>query len=54
MTIQEHVLCCNYCPPFENGSIFTRKSNEFELEIMECLVLARNSPSLDKADSSLP
>ena len=44
--IQEHHLCCNYCPSFEEFSILTRESNDFKLKIMESL--------LNKADSSLP
>ena len=32
--IQEHLLCCNYSPSFENFSILNRESNDFKLKIM--------------------
>ena len=35
--IQEHLLCCNYSPSFEDFSILTRESNDFKLKIMESL-----------------
>ena len=38
-TIQEHLLCCNYCPSFEDFSILTRESNDFKLRIMESLLI---------------
>ena len=52
--IQEHLLCCNYCPSFEDFSILTRESNDFKLRIMESLLIARDKPILNKGDSSLP
>ena len=52
--IQEHLLCCNYSPSFEDFSILTRESNDFKLKIMENLLIARDKPVLNKADSSLP
>ena len=52
--IQEHLLCCNYSPSFEDFSILTRESNNFKLKIMESLPIARGKPVLNKADSSLP
>ena len=52
--IQEHLLCCNYSPSFEDFSILTRVSNDFKLKIMESLLIARNEPVLNKADPSLP
>ena len=51
--IQEH-LCCNYSPSFEDFSILTRESNDFKLNIIESLLIARDKPILNKADSSLP
>ena len=51
--IQEHLLCCNYSPSFEDFSIFTKESNDFKLKIMESLLYARHKPVLNKADSSL-
>ena len=47
-------LCCNYSPSFEEISILTRESNDFKLKIMESLLIARDKPILNKADSSLP
>ena len=52
--IQEHLLCCNYSPSFEDFSILTRESNDFKLKIMENLLIASDKPVLKKADSSLP
>ena len=52
--IQEHLLCCNYSPSFEDFSILTRESNDFKLKIMESLLTARDKPVPNKADSSLP
>ena len=50
--IQEHLLCCNYSPFFEDFSILTRESNDFKLKIMETLLTARDKPILNKADFS--
>ena len=52
--IQEHLLCCNYSPSFEDFSILTRESNYSKLKIMESLLIARDKSILNKADSSLP
>ena len=52
--IQEHILCCNYSPSFEDFSILTGESNDFKLMIMENLLIARDKPILNKTDSSLP
>ena len=52
--IQEHLLCCNYSPSFEDFSILTQKSNDFKLKIRESLPTARDKPILNKADSPLP
>ena len=51
---QEHLLCCNFSPSFEDFPILTRESNDFKLKIMESLLIARDKPFLNKADSSLP
>ena len=47
--IQEHLLCCNYSPPFEYFFILTRGSNYFKLKIMESLLIARCKPVLNKS-----
>ena len=52
--MQEHLLCCNFSPSFEDFWIVTRKSDDFKLKIMERLLIARYKPILNKADSSLP
>ena len=52
--IQEHLLCCNYSPSFEDFSILIWESNDFKLKIMESLLIACDKPILNKADSSLP
>ena len=52
--IQERHLYCNYSPSFEGFSILTRESNHFTLKLMESLLIARDKPALNKADSSLP
>ena len=54
MAIQEHLFCCNYSPSFEDFCILTKESNDFKLKIMENLLIARDKPVLNKADSSLP
>ena len=52
--IQEHLVCCNYSPSFEDFLILTRESNDFKLKIIESLLIACDKPILNKADSSLP
>ena len=52
--IQEHLLCCNYSPSFEDFFILTRESNDFKLKIMESLLIELDKPILNKGDSSLP
>ena len=51
--IQEHLSCCNYSPSFADFSILTRESNDFKLNIMESLLIARDKPILKKVDSFL-
>ena len=52
-SIQEYLLCCNYSPSFDDFTILTRECNDFKLKIMDSLLIARDEPSLNKADSSL-
>ena len=55
--IQEHLLCCNYSSSYEDFSILTRESNAFKHKIMENgepILIARDKPVLNKANSSLP
>ena len=52
--LQEHLLCCNFSPSFEDFPILTRESNDFKLKIMESLIIARDKPILNKKDSYLP
>ena len=50
--IQEQLLCSS--PSFEDFSILTSESNDFKLKIMESILIARDKPILNKADSSFP
>ena len=52
--IQEHLLCCNYSPSFEDFSILTKENNDLKLKIMESLLTALDEPILNRPDSSLP
>ena len=52
--IQEHTLYCNYSPSFEDFSILTRERNDFKLKTMKSLLIPRDKPVLNNADSSLP
>ena len=51
---QEHFLCCNYSPSFEDFSILSKECNDFQLKIMKSLLIACEKPVLYKADSLLP
>ena len=51
---QKHLLRCNYSPSSEDFSILTGESNYFKLKIMESLLIARDNPVLNKANSLLP
>ena len=51
--IQEHLLCCNCSPFFEDFSILIRESNGFKMKILENLLIARDKPILNNSDSSL-
>ena len=48
------LLCCNYSPSFEDFTILTKESCDFNLKIMERLIIARDKLVLNKADSSFP
>ena len=52
--IQEHLLCCNYSPCFEDFSILTTESNGFKLKIMESLLNGYHKPLLTKAVTPIP
>ena len=52
--IQEHLLCCNYSPSFEDFSILTRESNDSKLKIMESQLTARDKTILNKTHSFSP
>ena len=47
MVTQEHLLCCNCSPSYEDISILTKESNGFELKVMESLTVARDKPCLN-------
>ena len=46
--IQEHLLCCNYSASFEEFSILTRKSNDFNLKVIGILLIARDKRILTR------
>ena len=52
--IQEHLLCCNYSPSFEYFFILTKGSSDFQLKIMESLLITHDKPILNKVVSSVP
>ena len=54
MAIEEHLLCSNYSPSFEDFSILARESNDFKQKIMESLLITRDKPIFNKAGFSLP
>ena len=49
--IQEHLLCCNYSPSYEEFFILAGESDDFKLNIMKSLLIAGDKPYLDKAYS---
>ena len=51
--IQEHLLCFEYSPSYEDFFILTREINDFKLLIMESFLIAHDKPCLNKANSSL-
>ena len=51
--IQEHLLCCNYSPSFQDFSILTSRSNDFNFITMENLLIERDKPVSNKADSAM-
>ena len=52
--IQKHLLYCYYSPSGEKLYILIRETNNFNLGIMESLLIQRDKPVFSKADSSLP
>ena len=53
-TIKEHLLFCNHTPDFEDFSILATNNNEFKVTLMECLLINRDDPPLNKNKQSLP
>ena len=51
---QKHLLYCYYCPSREIFYILIRETNNFNLEIMESLLIQRDKAVFSKADSTLP
>ena len=51
---KEHLLFCNHSSDFENFPIFTTNNNEFEVTLMESLLIKRDHPPLNKNKKSLP
>ena len=52
--IEEHLLCCNCFPSFEDFSILTRDSTDFKLKIRKSLLMTCDKLVLNKVDCSLP
>ena len=52
--IKEHLLFCNYAPDFEDFSIFATNNNDFNITLMESLLINRDHPPLNKNKQFLP
>ena len=53
-SVLDHLLHCNYLPPFDNLSILTHEYKSFLLDIKESHLLIRDKPLLDRDISSTP
>ena len=49
-----NILFCNHTPDFEDFSILATNNNEFKVTLMECLLINRDDPPLNKNKQSLP
>ena len=52
--IQKCNLFCNYSLSFEEFSFLRTEKNDFELKVMESLLIERDKPMFNKADTSIP
>ena len=52
--IKEHLLFCYHTPDFEDFSILATNNNDFNVTLMESLVINRYHPPLNKNKQSLP
>ena len=52
--IKEHLLFCNHTPDFEDLSILTTNSNDFQVTLMVSLLINRDHPPLNKNKQYLP
>ena len=52
--IKEHLLFCNHTTDFEDFSILATNNNEFKVTLMECILINRDDPPLNKNKQSLP
>ena len=52
--IKEHLLFCNHTPDFKDFSILASNNNDFKVTSMECLLINRDHPTLNKNKQSLP
>ena len=53
-TIKEHLLFCNHTPDFEDFSILATNNNDFEVKLMESLLINRDHPPFNKNKQSFP
>ena len=52
--IKEHLLFCNHAPDFEDFSILAANNNDFNVTLMESLLIDRDHPPLNKNKQYLP
>ena len=52
--IKEHYLFCNHSSGFDDFSILASNNNDFEVTLMESLLIKRDHPPLNKNRYSLP
>ena len=52
--IKEHLLFCNHAPNFGDFSILTTNNNDVKVTLIDCLLINRDHPPLNKNKLSLP
>ena len=52
--IKEHHLFCNHSSGFVDFSVLASNNNDFEVTLMESLLINRDHPPLNKSSHSLP
>ena len=51
---KEHLLFCNHAPDFDDFSVLATNNNDFQVKLMESLLITRDHPPLNKDKQSLP